>query len=332
MKAIIDQYNGDPLYSELHVLTRDYPFARQMLKTAAFEERKNTVAALPSAAFAWEDERRFPLHTKEDTLASLFYRSKCAFHVPEEVDAKLTAAAQIYKIDRSAFNKLQKTASAAETQYALTEEKRLPLMGVAQIKMAEEVLHRDYRDLTLEKRAEAFKNLHIAARRFQVALAPLSMKFAGVTGSDTQFVREWIEARAAASKDPTHQAGFDKLASAVGQMPRYVSDRAILVKLATTIAQLDAHANLNKYYDRGIPDPLLTVFNQEKVAGDMVDVGGMEFPVSKLLEVPPEMWEQVDAPELGELAASGDVDSFTQAFSTLPLDIKMMIRGNLAHV
>lgn len=327
---IIDQYHGDPLYADLHVLTRDYPEARGLLKTASFDENKPKIAHLPSHAFAWESERRFPLHTREDTLASLFYRSKCAFHVPTQVDDKLIAAAQIYKIDSKLFSR-GKVASTTPPDYALPEEQRLPLMGVAQVKMAEEVLIRDMDFLPLEKRASAFQNLFKAARRFQVQLEPLSLKMAGVTGSDTQFVREWLEARAAVAPEGTQRDGYDKLAHAVGQLPRHVYERQTLVKLAGTIAALDEHAGLNKHYGRKLPDPLLTVFNMEKEAEETCDVAGTPVPVSTLMSLPPAVWQQVDAPELGPVAASGDAEQFAQIFNTLPADLKYTIRDYVSN-
>ena len=329
MPTVIDQYHGDPLYTTLHVLTRDFPAARDFLKTANFEERKNSVDTLPSAAFAWEDARRFPVHTKEDTLASIFYRSKVAFHVPPEVDIKLTNAALIYKIDRSVFNQL-KTASSRPVAYALPEEKRLPLGGIAQIKQAEEVLHRDVHVLSLEKRAEAFQNLYKAARRFQVRLLPKSIKMAGITMSDTAFIREWLEARSTAAAQEIHKEAYDKLAQGMQSLPRYVSDRPTLVKLASTIAELDTRAGLIPHYDRRLPDPLMTVFNMDKLAEPMCDVAGVDMPVSTLMQLPRDVWEQLDASEMADLAAQGNPETFMQAFSTLPLDIKVMVRENAA--
>lgn len=328
MANIVDQYHGDPLYTQLHVLMRDYPRARELVKVARFDETKYAVERLPSSAFAWEDERRFPIHTREDTVASLFYRMKCASAVPPYVDAKLTTAAQIYDIDRGVFDAM-KIASAKPRNYALAEEKRLPLDNAVQVKKAEEVLLADYSVLGLEKRAEAFRNLWIAARRFQVQLEPTSLKMAGVTGCAPHVTADWLDARAEAATDPKHKAAYEKLASVVKQMPRYVSDRSELVKLASTIAELDSYANLQKHYDRRLPDPLATVFNMDKVAEETCDVAGTQVPVSSLMQIPPEVWQQIDAPEFAELA-QGDPAAFAQAFATLPLDLKVALQAHVA--
>jgi len=328
MSKIVDQYHGDPLYTQLHVLMRDYPRARDMVKQADFENAKLAVQRLPSSAFAWEDERRYPVHTREDTIASLFYRSKCASSVPPQVDEKLTTAAQIYNIDRGIFA-AQKVAHDAPRHYALEEEKKLPVNSAVQVKKAEEVLLQDYSVLPLEKRAEAFQNLYFAARRFHVQLEPTSLKMAGVTGSTPQVTAEWIRARSAAAQEPAHQEAYEKLASAVDRMPTYVSDRKALVKLATTLATLDQHAGLSKYYDKKLPDPLLSVFNTEKLAEESVDVAGASVPVSALMQLPPDVWAQVDAPEFADLS-QGDPSAFAQAFATLPLDVKVALKAHVA--
>lgn len=528
-KTITDQYHGDPTYAQLHVLTRSRPLARQIIKTASFHEKKAEVDSLPSSAFAWEDERRFPVHTREDTVASILYRSKVAYAVPEHVDEKLVSAAKIYKVQQHVFaDTSTKTASAApairfltktgaaipgtnqpgaapagggaaapapgaqpkptapaagaqpqapapaagaqpkptlETQpqaqpaqqnnpgvtqaptapqaaqeqannthslrinqqevdeqyspasidtfeggadalaaqgyfrnpndpneiyfndeigqgymnqdpramsymnsfsrygapgawgdfnptietgddgswndgetmwtpepktanYALPQDQRLPLGDAGQVKVAEHVLCRDFQKLRLEKRADAFSRLVEAAKEHDVELRPMALKMAGLTMSNTKTMRTWLEARAAASDGSVQQA-FDKLASGLRKAPAYIQDRKTLVKLASTIEQLDTQAGLRKHYDRKLPDPLMTVFNTEKVATEMCDVAGTQVPCEELMALPPEIWEQVDAPEVAEVAQTGDTAMFKQVFDTLPLDIKVVLQSQL---
>jgi hypothetical protein len=328
--TIIDQYNGDPVYAHLHVLTRDFPLAREMLKTASFDTAKVASDNLPSTAFAWEDERRFPIHTREDCIASIFYRSKVGSFVPRHVDAKLETARTVYSIEESVFSPM-KCASAVETTYALPESRRLPLDSAAQIKVAEEVLHRDYDLITLEKRADAFSRLYEAAKKHNVTLRPFSLKMAGATVSNPALIRDWLEARADATTEPTHKVAFEKLANATHKMPNVITNRRDLVKLAVVIAELDKTAGLTKFYDRKIPDPLQTVFNTEKIAEDMCDVAGVQVPCSALMQLPEEVWQQVDAPELAQVAQSGDPMSFKQVFETLPLDVKSSLRDYVTN-
>lgn len=325
MPNIIDQYNGDPLYAQLHVLSRERPLVREMLKSASFD--KSAAENLPSSAFAWEDERRFPIHTKEDAVASILYRSKHA-SVPEHVDAKLAKAAEIYAIGEHAFTAKIAHVGTVKVAYALPEDERLPLGDAGQIKVAEHVLTRDYKRLPLEKRADAFSRLAMAAQEQDVELAPLTMKLAGMTISSTHILREWLGARAAVTTGKVQDA-FDKMASDLQRAPAYMQNREDLVKLATTIDQLDRKAGLEKHYDRKLPDPLQTVFNTEKVAMEMVDVAGTQVPVETLMQLPPEIWAQVDMPELAEVAQAGDPATFKQIFDTMPLDIKVVLQAQL---
>lgn len=328
MEKITDQYHGDPTYAQLHVLTRNRPLVREMLKTASFETKTSEAEALPSTAFAWEDERRFPLHTKEDTLASVLYRSKLGSAVPSYVDDKMAKAIAVYGLEDHIFAAKTASVPSQKVAFALEEDNRLPLGTPDQIKTAEQVLCRDYQRLPFEKRADAFSRLVLAAREHGVTLAPLSQKLAGMTICSTHTLRTWLGARAAVTEGPVQQA-FDKLAEDLRVAPTYIQDRKDLVKLASTVNQLDSRAGLEKHYDRQLPDPLLTVFNTEKTAMLTVDLAGMQAPVAEIMQLPPEVWEQVDAPELAEIAASGDESTFKQVFDTMPLDIKMALRGQL---
>ena len=322
---IIDQYHGDPAYAHLHVLTRNRPEARAMLKTAAFETTKEALDRLPSTAFAWSDERRLPIHTREDALASILYRTKLGSAVPEHVDQKLANAAIIFGLKKSLFTDVKEAAAPVEPTYALPEEQRLPLDSAEQIKQAEFVLARDYSRLPLEKRAEAFMRLTKASKEHSVALSPLTQKMAGLTVSHTKTLCDWLEARASVSSDEKHAAAFDKLASVLSTQPTFITNRNELIKLASTISTLDKKAGLERHYDRKLPDPIQTVFNTTKTAGLTCDVAGTPMDCAQLMALPPEIWEQVDMPELAEIAASGDEATFKQVFDTAPMDIKMVL-------
>lgn len=325
---IIDQYHGDPAYAHLHVLTRHRPAAREMLKTAQFEQTKQALDSLPSSAFAWQDERRFPIHTREDALASILYRSKLGSSVPAFVDEQLGRAALVYGLSKDLFTDVKEASTSNTVNYALPDEKRLPLDSIEQIKLAEFVLVRDYSKLPVEKRASAFMNLVKASRQHKLPLQPLTTKMAGLTACDTRTLKDWLEARALVADEKTADA-YTKIADVVEYMPRQTFNRNELIKLATTIATLDKRAGLEKHYDRKLPDPLQTVFNTTKLATLTCDVAGTPIPCADLMSLPPEVWEQLDAPELAEVAATGDEATFKQVFDTLPLDIKVVLQQQL---
>ena len=331
MKKIVDQYNGDPTFSYLHDAVASNEEVREVLKTASFEEKKAEVARLPAHAFAWEDERRFPVHTPEDTVASVLYREKLNSYVPRQVDDKLAKAVDMFSL-HNVLVTLQKTAAVAQPatnlSYALPLEQRLPMHNAVTVKMAERVLLSDYKYLPLLKRAEAFSNVYQAAKKHDVELKPISMKLAGATECDTTFVTDWLDARTAASVGAVSES-FDKLATAFRGKPGLIDDRDSLVKLAATIQALDEKAGLEKYYDNKLPDPLLTVFNTDKVATETCDVAGLAVPCDQLMSLDPQVWDQVGMPEIAEVAQSGDVAVFKQVFDTVPMDIKVVLKAQL---
>lgn len=325
---IPDQYNEDPTHAELFVLLKNKPQAKEMLKSASFD--KASEEALPSSAFAWPEERRFPIHTKHDTVASILYRTKLGSYVPKHVDENLSKATDVYGITEELFVETKVAAASKEEVFALEDEKQLPLNTVEQIKVAQEVLCEQFEKLPLEKRAIAFSNLEAAATKHKVPLTGVALKLAGLTKCAAPILRNWLEARAAVTTGDVSEA-FDKLASAYSKVGE-ISDRKHMFKLAETIATLDKVAGLEKHYDRKLPDPILTVFNTTKLASDlMCDVGGVPMSVQQLMGLPGTVYSDLGVPELAELSVDPDPAQFKAVFDTMPLDIKVALRGNLSR-
>jgi len=119
----------------------------------------------------------------------------------------------------------------------------------------------------------------------------------------------------------------------VNQLPSRVYDRAVLTKIASSLHTLDQLGQVENHYGKRLRDPLEAVFNAAsiKVAaqGELCDVGGMQVPLQTLMTLPPQIWEQLDVPELGEIAQSGDAAQFQQVFDTLPRDLKLILAKQL---
>lgn len=328
----IDQYNGDPTLTHLLAALEDAPRALAAVKTASFD--KAAAASLPDSAFAWEDARRFPVHTREDTIASVAYRLKYAAHVPRHVDEKLSEAVDAYGIPPDLFVSARpatKVAAAAEPVYALPDLKRLPLGSAEQVKVAEEVLHRDGHVLPFEEKVRAFTKVAQAAEQHKVALDAATAPYVADSACNVRMLRDRIGMRAATTKVAAAVSAYDTLDEALKTAGEVIYDRAQLVRLAAKLHELDKVAGLTSEYGRRIFDPMKTVFNDAhfKVASDIVDLAGKQVPVDTLMQLPQGVWDQLDAPEMGKLAASGDATTFKQAFVTLPLDIKVVLAGQL---
>lgn len=323
---IIDQFR-DPALAVLVNLVADRP------KVAAFVGETDVdpaeLDALPDTAFAWPEKRAFPIHSAEHAVMSRLYRENTS-KVPAHVDDALKQAFEIYEVPDELFAR-QKVASAPvdPNDYIFPTQRRLPVRSAEQVKLAEEKLLDGYTKIPVANRADACQRLIEKAAEYGVQLNPTIHQLAGFTVSATSDAASWIEARKEAAADPSHKAAFDKLAGAVKRLPAEVRDRSTLVKIATTLDELDQKAGLTKLYDRKLPDPMLTVFNTKKVAGMGVDLGGKFAPMSSLANRPAAFYGDVLGDDLlGEISDGGgsvDPHKLMAVLETLPVDMKQML-------
>jgi len=330
MSKIIDQ-TSDPGYATLRVVVEKFPGLREMSKTASIDE--NEFEVLPRDSFAWPSKRRFPIHTKEHTALSLGYR-KLAHAVPQEVDELLCKAAELYDISLDLFKSptMEKTASE---YWLLPDIKRFRMTSPEDIKPAEEALFHKFAELTINDRAEAFSRLVDYAKQHEVKLSPSTYKLAGFTVTSTKRLKDYLEARQMAAGASPISKAFAKMAESYKRVPEYWNDRAGQVKLAKAIHELDLEAGINRYYGHKIPDPILTVFNTEKLAEDQVNLGtGMMVDKNKLATLPLSFWEDLLGPDVAkEISPDGqtvDANLLAQLLPTLPSDIMAVAQSQLA--
>lgn len=329
MTLIIDQYHGDATLTRLYAALEDRPRAFEAVKSASFDP--DAAARLPDSAFAWDGERRFAIHTREDTIASIAYRAKHAGHVPRFVDERLNDAAEAYGLEEELFQSITPKTAAAPVEYAVPSEERLPLGTKTQVKIAEEVLLRDGHKLPLVERVEAFAKVAFHAAAMGLPVAPDTGAYAGLNHCNKRMLCDRIGMRAAATKVAGMATIYDKLEAGLSYLPEVIQDRPLLLKLAGKLEELDAAAGLEPHYGKRIFDPMKTVFNGgEKIAahGDTTTDG---LDVMKLMRLPSQVWDDVDVPELGKLAADGDNLRFKQAYETLPLDIKLVLKRQMGR-
>lgn len=319
-----DHYHGDPTLTKLMAILDDRPEALSAVKCASFDPE--TADHLPNSAFAWEEQRRYPMHTREDVIASIAYRTKFAGAVPRVVDQRLSLAAEAFGVRPDMFRAQTVKQASAETTipYALPQHGRLPLGDRSQIKVAAEVLHRDGATLPLAERVEAYVKVAAALTAHGMAVDPDVGCYAGLNSCNTQMLRDRIGMRAATTKVAALVNAYDTLDNAFAHMPPVIHDRPTLLKLASRIEELDRAADIQEHYGRKIFDPMKTVFNSgEKLAAPMGD------NTARLMALPPHVWQQVDVPEMAAIVESGDEAQFRQIYATLPLDVKMQLEGQL---
>lgn len=330
MSNVVDQYS-DPSFGFLVRQVKAMPEIEPFVKNASIEA--GDTDSLPDTAFAWPDQRKFPIHTAEQATLSYAY-SKLASVIPSEVDANLKQALEVYGIPLDIFNTTQKVAALEDDAYLLPAMRLFPVPDAASVKYAEQRVLSQITKLSLENRATACGNLVKKADHFKVQLHPEVLKLAGFVVSNTSHVRDWLSARADALPADKHlfKVAYEALADGLRDQPAESRDRPGLLKLATAIADLDEQAGLVRHYDRKLPDPLQTVFNTHKVAAEMVDLNGTMVPLSKLAALPATFWEDLGGRELSdEICPGGKMDNSKLAMivDTLPLDLKVILKSQL---
>jgi hypothetical protein len=327
--AVVDQFH-DPSFALFINLTRGRQALVDRVKEADVKEEE--LDTLPDDAFAWPEKRAFPVHTPEHAIFSRVYRENTA-GVPSHVDKTLKEACEVYGVDEALFARPKLAAAADDPEdYLLPEMRRLPCRNAEQVKVAEQKLLDGYTKLNVENRALACRRLVEKAAAHKVTLNPLMRKLAGFTVSSTDTLRRWVEARVFAAPE-TYKSAFQKLADGLKKLPAEVRDREQLIKVAETIHELDKKAGLQRHYDRKLPDPLLTVFNTDKLAGQGVMLGSRFMPMDRLASYPASFYGDVLGPDIVKEAGDGaggiDPHKLAMILETLPTDMKTMLAANM---
>jgi hypothetical protein len=327
--AVVDQFS-DPVMAHLVRRVSDRPKLAAAIQD--FDVDREERDTLPASAFAWSEKRAFPVHSREHTMLSRVYREGIP-NVPAHVDRALKEACEVYGIDESLFARA-KVAAAPEPAdaFLLPDIRRMRVTEAAHVKTAEEKLRTEGRKLSVEHRALASRRLVEKAAFYGVTVRDEIRKMAGMTVTDRQPLVDWIEARREAAPIE-HKDGYQKLANAVKRMPAELRDRAQQIKLAEAIGELDELAGLDRFYDRKLPDPLMTVFNSSKVAGQGVTLAGRFHPMDRVASYPSTFYSDILGPDIVREASdtSGQMDPqrLAQVLETLPVDMQRMLSAQM---
>jgi hypothetical protein len=334
-----DQFH-DPGYGNLRALLQAHPAAYEFTKEAALDEDDGD---LPDSAFAWESERRYPIHEPQQAVLSALYTKIASKTVPPDVLMKIAEALQIYGVS----DLIRDAAVKVAAEETAPEEYIFPGQQLYRVKTAEDLHQAEQRLLSQvpkmlsATRAAAFTGLYKRA----VALGqPLqdsrSYQYAGMVQTDLRDLKDQLRARGSATKVAGAREAFDKLAEVVMGYPRLLSDRPVQVKLAQTIADLDSKAGLEPLYDRSLPDPLALVFNTDrrvKTGEQMIELGGEQFPLTQLAGMPATFYSDVLGPDFLEQiqtapGGNADPEMLATVLPTLPMDMKQLLAQKLQEV
>lgn len=327
MSQHYDQYH-DPGFGRLQHLLEAHPSAADRLKTAEIDDDGD---ALPPSAFAWPAQRLYPIHTPEQASLSHLYAKTSEVAVPKEVLAGIEEALDAYEIPRETFLPVVvKEAALAEDECLFPEQRSYPVRSAVEVKLAEERLLAQVGKMMPESRAAVFSRLAKFATRHGHALHPLSAKFAGLTETDPHTLRTALHARAGATKQAALAAKYVELADAIGNNPRSLRDHDTRVKIAETIGTLDeTDPFIQRRYDKGIPDPLLSVFNTEKRADEAsVACGNHSHSLTRLAALDPKFYgDALGDDMIPEITSQGrlDVAKLAQVLPTLPTEMQRVL-------
>lgn len=326
----IDQFH-DTSFKQLYKLIHNYPETEEFIKSASIDQNEND--SRPDSAFAWPEKRLFRIDSPAQAALSRLYMEKQA-GVPDGVRTRCDKALEIYEVE---LPLQEKVASAPDPDdYLLPEMQRFRVVGTESTKLAADAIIRNERRMNSVTKATASVNLVKKSMEHNVTLPSKIYKMAGATMSYVPEMADWLEARAAVVDDPAIKKAYVKLATDARArqhaQENYLSDRDDLVKLADAIHELDGAAGLSKHYGKRLPDPMQTVFNTEKIAEDMLTIGGKQIPMSTLLAVAPEEYTDVFGADItADFIEGGVVDSenLKAVWDSIPMDLKQALASQM---
>lgn len=323
--AVVDQFS-DPVMAHLIRRVASRPKLASAVENIDVDPAE--ADTLPSTAFAWSEKRAFPVHTREHAMLSRIYREGIP-NVPSYVDQALKEACEVYNIDESLYTRPKLAAAPpVADDYLLPDMQRLRVTEPGHVKVAEEKLRTEGKKLSIENRALASRRLVEKAAFFGVNVRDEIRKMAGMTVTDRRPLIDWLEARVEAAP-VAHKEGYAKLAAAAKKLPEELRDREQQIKLAEAIGNLDEMSGIDRFYDRKLPDPLMTVFNSTKTAGAGVTLAGRFMPNERLAAYPSTFYSDILGPDIVREAsdASGQMDHerLAQVLGTLPADMQRML-------
>lgn len=329
-RVFVDQFS-DPSFRGVVRIVREHPEIEDLVKTAEMDFDENEKAA--STAFAWPERRLFRIDTPAHAVLSRAFIEKQA-GVPSVVVRRCDTALGVFGIEM----KFEKTAAAENLDdYLLPQHRRFHVVSKEDVKTAGEAIVHHHRKMSMESRAEASTNLVKKALDLGAdsPLPELVLKYAGVTMCDTRTLRDWIEARTARTTDPQLLWGYEKMAEEIAHLPPLCGDRAQLAKVANALHEMDRAAGLEKYYGRGIQDPMASVFNTDKLADDLVTLGGQQVPMEVLLSIDPEIYKDAFGEDLASEFIDGDTidpEMLKTILPTVPYDLQKALRQQLGPI
>lgn len=284
---------------------------------------------LAMSCFAWPALRRFRIDTPAHALLSYEYMQKHASEIPLDVKDRINNALVLYDLEPNTF---EKQASYDENDYIFPDEKRYLVVDEETYKHAHDALLRNFTKISWDKRSRACIKLAEKAQKFDQKMHPQLLRHASLVSCDLPKLATWLRQRATLTYDKERvSVAFDSMANRLEKTAS--GDRDDLMKIVETIHFLDKTADLEKYYDKKIPDPVAAVFNTEKFASVTVNLAGKEIDLNKLSAIDPGYYGDILGRDIiPEISTNNELDpmKIASVFRTFPLDMQKMLVERLS--
>jgi len=206
--------------------------------------------------------------------------------------------------------------------YAVPSQRRYPLDGYDQVKMASAYFDEWWKSMEPAMRWEYAQNLTKRASALSIPVSELAEHYGGSRANPTQ-IKIALDARRTSLTDEGRQEMLDKIAS--------VQHRLDDMTLVAVLTEFDKMAGLEEHWGGDVPDPYFSVFtktanvDKAKVPGDETLVEGNEsIPARKMVEFVQRHHELLKE-KFGDEISSEFVKDPLGIYKSLPRDQKLIL-------
>jgi len=270
------------------------------------EESEETLSKLTSRCFADADNRKFPIHTKQDAYLSQLYFTKHSSlyesaSQKETVAKNLAHASNIWKLPAITRNPMQKQA-AAPTDSIVIRNDQEDIIDTISLNSARDFEKAAIQLFTNKKGFPYCVRKNIASQLMASDLKKTASisedvkiyleKASGMVSWNTDSILDTLKDRAIIYTDKRRPEFSERLCKIAEEVVASDVTESSLSKIATILDILDTEVGINKTYDdpRGIQSPeeslsILTPTLIEKVSSGMIKLqNGNNLDVSEIDE------------------------------------------------
>ena len=293
------------------------------VKSAGFQE--GAPSSPRRSFFADAVRQELPCNSREETWASARYFAKHASDegyasIRADVEYNLQKAAEVFGIADDVAKVLThteevKTASDSDYGWVRDGERKYPMFDAHGVKLASEYFEDNKFKYPFPMRSEIAKNILRKAAEFGVEVPDGIRKTAGHGIARPDNVINELMIRVDLCSDVDTGLELAKMAEHIAENGNAALDGTTEAKIAELVEDVDVIENWRGRYGKDMSAPEDFLFDMdvkqaEAIVNDVVGIGGDALSLSKLAELPDEVFDDV----LGE----GFADSVKEAGAIAP--------------